>query len=71
MRFLITKQTKNEEDMGLKLKGVWNYFFKFFEANYHSSSSCVFGMGPLLLTLKDICSPPLCTSNDTKMTQFD
>ncbi len=57
--------------MGLKLEGVWKYFFKFFKANYHSSSSCVFGVGPLLLIQKDVCSPQLCTSNDTKMTQLD
>jgi hypothetical protein len=47
-------------------------FSKKIEANYHSSSSCVFCIAPLLLTLKrTFCSPPVQASSHTKIAQFD
>jgi hypothetical protein len=50
--FNYSKWTKNDEDMGLKLERVYSYFFKKIETNYHSSSSCVLYVAPLLLTFK-------------------
>jgi hypothetical protein len=41
---------KNEEDMGVE--SLEQIFFKKFEANYHSSCSCVLCIPFLLLTLK-------------------
>jgi hypothetical protein len=46
-----SKQKKNEEDRGLKLKrGLKNIFFKKIEANYCSSSSYVFCIAPCSFT---------------------
>jgi hypothetical protein len=51
--FKSLKGTKNEEHtMRLELERVWSYFFKTFEPNYHSSSSFVFCVVPLLLMPK-------------------
>jgi hypothetical protein len=50
--FKSLKGIKNEEHMKLELESVWSYFFKTFEPNYHSSSSFVFCVVPLLLMPK-------------------
>jgi len=39
--------------MGLELEKKINYFFKKIEANYQSSSSYVFWVAPLFLTIKE------------------
>jgi hypothetical protein len=66
-----SKRTKSEKDMRLELEASLESFFKFFEANYHSCSSCVFCVAPLLVTSKNICSPPVCMSNNIKIAQLD
>jgi len=58
-----SKQTKNKENMGLKLK-------RGLKTQTHSSFSCVFYVALLFWRSKIICSPPFCTSNNTKITQF-
>jgi hypothetical protein len=54
IRFLnLSKWTKTEKDMRLKLeRGLELFFSKKIDVNYHTSSSCVFCVVPLLLTLK-------------------
>jgi len=49
IEFETTQHTKNEEDMELQLEreGSKALFSKKIEANYHSSSSCVFCVAPL------------------------
>jgi hypothetical protein len=53
--------------MGLKLERGLELILPKIEANYHSSS---FWVVPLLM-IKENCSPLVCASNDTKITQFD
>ncbi len=56
---------------GWNQKGVQSYFFKQIEANYHSSSSCIFFA--LLFYFecsKNICKPLVCMFNDTKIVEL-
>jgi hypothetical protein len=51
----------------LELESVTSSVSKIFEANYHSSSSCVFCNDPFTSGAQRMfCMPPDCTSNDTK-----
>jgi hypothetical protein len=43
----------HSKDKVLELESVTSSASKIFEANYHSSSSCVFCIDPLLLALKE------------------
>ncbi len=61
-----SKWTENDEDRGLELaRGLRVFFFKKIEANYQLSSSSVCCIATLLLMLKNISNPPVCTSTET------